>query len=149
MIYTVLCCCFFIVFSDIILLLVLFRVFQDLGLVMVVSICHLVLVHFHLVSLLPRLTSMMVDLVHVCTSFYILIWKSTLNLLIFLNGIIHLPFLELSIIVFRDIKIGTGREQYRAWSYCMKVQACQVLCSLQRLISFGSSRLAKANHFLF
>ena len=27
----------------------------------------------------------------------------TLNLLNFLNGIIHLPFLELSIIIFRDI----------------------------------------------
>ena len=32
----------------------------------------------------------------------------TLNMLNFLNGIIHLPFLELFIIVFMDIKMKTG-----------------------------------------
>ena len=31
----------------------------------------------------------------------------TLNLLNFLNGIIHFPFLELSIIIFRDIMMRT------------------------------------------
>ena len=31
----------------------------------------------------------------------------TLNLLNFINGIIHLQYLELSIIIFRDIKIET------------------------------------------
>ena len=31
----------------------------------------------------------------------------TLNLLNFFNGIIHLPFLELSIIIFREIKMKT------------------------------------------
>ena len=34
---------------------------------------------------------------------------SFLNLLNFLNGIIHLPFLELSIIIFRDIKMRTWK----------------------------------------
>ena len=49
----------------------------------------------------------------------------------FLNEIIHLPFLKLFIIIFRDVKIRTwsspanNLELYRAWSdsECMDVQA--------------------------
>ena len=33
----------------------------------------------------------------------------TLNLINFLNVMIHLPFLELSIIIFRNIKMGMGK----------------------------------------
>ena len=45
----------------------------------------------------------------------------TLNLLNSLNRIIHLPFLEQSIIIFKDIKMV--RQQYRAWSDCTDMQA--------------------------
>ena len=70
-------------------------------------------------------------------------YDRTLNLLNFLKGIIHL-FLELSIIIFRDIKM-------RTWSWSANRQ-----CSLTRLqtscrlITFGSSmirvKLPRENH---
>ena len=43
----------------------------------------------------------------------------TLNLLNLLNELIHFPFFELSIFIFRDIKMITWKlvsQQYRAWS---------------------------------
>ena len=47
----------------------------------------------------------------------------TLNLLNLSNGIIHLSLLELSIIIFRDIKmnlkLNSHSQQYRDWSDCM------------------------------
>ena len=50
----------------------------------------------------------------------------TLNLLNLSNGIIHLPILKLSIIIFRDIRMRTFKlvnQQFRAWSDCTNVQA--------------------------
>ena len=67
----------------------------------------------------------------------------TLNLMNFLNGIIHLPFLELSVIIIWDIKNRTWKmvsQQYRAWSNCTDVQAGLALYWWQRLITFGSSK---------
>ena len=56
----------------------------------------------------------------------------TLNLLNFLNGLIHLPFLELSIIIFREIKIAWISSTVR--SDCKGVQAGLVLyCWLTNL----------------
>ena len=77
----------------------------------------------------------------------------TLNPLYFLNGIIHLAFLELSIIIFRDIKDktrswsanilepGQTAQMYRAWSDCMDVQPVLALYWWQRLITFSSIRI--------
>ena len=62
----------------------------------------------------------------------------TLTLLNFLNGMVRLQFLEMSIII-----LGITRWEFslsansRAWSHCMDVH----LYWLQRLITFGSSRL--------
>ena len=42
--------------------------------------------------------------------------KLTITMTNFLNGIIHLPFSEHSIIIFRDVKM------YKAWSDCTDVQ---------------------------
>ena len=59
----------------------------------------------------------------------------TLNLLNFLNKIIHLPFLELSIIIFTDIKLKT-------WSLsASSVEPSRTAKKWQRLITFGSSRI--------
>ena len=55
----------------------------------------------------------------------------------FWNGIIHLQFLELSIITFRDIKMwiyGLVSQQYRASSHCTIMQDSLVLCWWRRLI---------------
>ena len=58
----------------------------------------------------------------------------------FLNGIICLPFLELSVIIFRDIKM-------RTWSWSansIETGETAWICRLtwfQRLITFGSSRI--------
>ena len=55
--------------------------------------------------------------------FFLLLIVTMLN---FLNGIIHLPFLKLSIIIFRDIKMrlqSVVSQQYRAWSDGTEVQA--------------------------
>ena len=49
-------------------------------------------------------TTRVLSCLHKKTKFDIL--TRSLNLLNFLNGVIHLPFLELSIIIFRDIKIS-------------------------------------------
>ena len=60
-----------------------------------------------------------------------------------LYGIIHLPFLELSIIIFRDyqdenkINLRLVRQQYRA---CWFVQSDLTLYWWQRLITFDSSK---------
>ena len=64
----------------------------------------------------------------------------TLTLPNFLYGIIHLPFLELSIIIFRDVKIKTWKlviQQYRGWSDCTEVQAGMALYWWQSLFTFG------------
>ena len=73
----------------------------------------------------------------------------THNLLNFLNGLIHLQFLELFIIIFRDIhyhfqgyqdeNLKLVSQQYRAWSDCTDVQAGLALYI----------QVAKANHFRF
>ena len=68
------------------------------------------------------------------------------TLLNFLNGTIHIhPFLEFSIIIFRDIKMRTCNKLVsqlcRAWSDCSEVQAGLALYWRQRLITFGSSRI--------
>ena len=50
----------------------------------------------------------------------------TLNLLDILNGIIHLPFLEQSIIIFlgyQDENLMLVRQQYRAWSDCTECES--------------------------
>ena len=82
----------------------------------------------------------------------------TLNLLNFLNGIIHLTCvhlaLQLSIIIFRDIKMRTWKlvyQQYKAWSDCQDVQAGLALCWWQRLIIFGSIRIRyqQSKHILY
>ena len=66
----------------------------------------------------------------------------THNLLNFLNGIIHLQFFKLPSIIFRDIKMRTWvSQQYKAWLDCTDVQACLALYWLQRLTTFGSSRI--------
>ena len=67
----------------------------------------------------------------------------TLTMLNFLNEIILLTFLALSIISFRDIKIKTWRwsQQYRTWSDCMDVHAGLALYCWQRLITFGVGRI--------
>ena len=74
----------------------------------------------------------------------------TFNLLNFLkfNGITHLIFLELSIFVFRDIKIKTwswsaNRSYDRAWS---DVQAGLAIYWWQRLITFDSGWI-RVNYF--
>ena len=75
----------------------------------------------------------------VCDSLFML----TLFLMNFLNGVIHVPYLELSIIILRDIKVRTWKlvsQQYRAWSDCMDLQAGLALY-WQRLITFGSGRI--------
>ena len=41
----------------------------------------------------------------------------------FLNEIIYLPFLELSIIIFRDENLKLVSQQYKVWLDCMDVQA--------------------------
>ena len=64
-----------------------------------------------------------------------------------LNRIIHIPFLALSNIIFRDIKMKTLKlvklvsQQYRAWSDCMDVQDGLALYWWQRLITFSSGRI--------
>ena len=68
----------------------------------------------------------------------------TFNLLNFLNGIIHLSFLELSIIIFREIKKRTWScsivsQQYRAWSDCTDMQDGLTLYWWQRLITSSAS----------
>ena len=57
----------------------------------------------------------------------------------FLNEIIYRQFLELFIIIFNEIKMRP--QQYRTWSDCMDVQAGLTLCWLQRLITFGFSKI--------
>ena len=69
----------------------------------------------------------------------------TLNLLNYINRIIYLPFLELSIIIFygnQDESLKLVSQQYRAWSECTEVLAGLVLYWWQRLlvITFRSSR---------
>ena len=68
----------------------------------------------------------------------------TLKLLIFWKGIICLPFLELSIIIFRDISI-------RTWSWSANSidpgQAGLALYWLQRLITYCSSCIKTIDNF--
>ena len=84
-----------------------------------------------------------------------LLWKAqkytptviTLNLLNFLNRIIHLSLLEMlgvSIIIFRDIRMKLEVDEptlYRTWSDYTNIQAGLALYWWQRLITFGSSRV--------
>ena len=72
---------------------------------------------------------------------YKIVIKLALTMPNFLNGIIHLPFIELSIIIFRDIKMKTSSLQYRAWSDCTNVQAGLALYMWQKLITFGVGRI--------
>ena len=69
--------------------------------------------------------------------------KLILNPLNFLNGIIHLPLLELSIIIFgiHDENLKLVSQQYRALPDCMDVQAGLALYWWQRLITLSSSRV--------
>ena len=68
----------------------------------------------------------------------------TLNLLNFLNGIIHLQFLALPIIIFRDVKMKnwswSANSNYRPWLDCTDGQVGLALYWSKRLIMFGSSR---------
>ena len=68
--------------------------------------------------------------------------KITHTLLIFLRGLVHLPFLKLYIINFEDIKIRLklASQQYRAWSDCANVQSGLALFWWQMLITLGSSK---------
>ena len=64
----------------------------------------------------------------------------TLNLLNYLNGILHLKFLELSIVIFKDIKITT-------WNWSATVQS---LIRLHESVGWpGSILVAKVNQFQF
>ena len=68
----------------------------------------------------------------------------TLNLLNLFNSIIHLQLPELSIIIFRHIKIENlmlVSQQKRAWSDCTDVQAGLTVYWWQRLITFGFGRI--------
>ena len=68
--------------------------------------------------------------------------KLPVNLLNFLNGIIHLPVLELCIIIvqeYQDEKLVS--QQYKILSDCTAVQADLALCWWPKLITFGSSRI--------
>ena len=62
----------------------------------------------------------------------------TINLLNFLNGKIHFPFLELSIIIFRDIKVTSQQAN------SIEPGQTEGMCRLP-----GSKLVAKANHFQF
>ena len=67
----------------------------------------------------------------------------TLNLLSSINGIIHLPFLEQSVFIFRDIKVRTWKlvsQQYRAWSNCTDVQSGLAVYWWHMLSTFNSER---------
>ena len=50
----------------------------------------------------------------------------TFNLLNFLNGIIHLPFLEQSIITFMDIKMRTQRLSANSIEHGQTAQMCML-----------------------
>ena len=83
-------------------------------------------------------------LLYICYLLCLLI-ALTLTMLNFLNEIIFLKFLALSIIIFGDIKMKTchvGQPTVlRAWSDCTDVQAGQALYWWQRLITFGVGRI--------
>ena len=68
----------------------------------------------------------------------------TLNLLNVFNGIIYLPFLELTIIIFKDIRMKTWKlicQQYKTWSECMDTQAGLALYLWQWFIISSSNRV--------
>ena len=73
----------------------------------------------------------------------------TLNLLNFLNRIIHLLFLKLFIIVFFIKMWKLVSQQYRAWSDCMDVQTDLTLHWWQGLTTCGSSRVRVKNGTFF
>ena len=64
----------------------------------------------------------------------ILIFKLTLNLLNFLNGLVHFPFLELSIVIFRNIKMRTWIWSANSIEPGQTAQMC-------RSITFSSSKI--------
>ena len=71
-----------------------------------------------------------------------MVMDRTLILLNFLNGLIFLPFLEVSILNFGDFKMRNwccSCQQYRAWSDCTDEQAGLA----------GSVLMAKVNHCQF
>ena len=73
--------------------------------------------------------------------------KPALNILI-----IHLPFLELSIIIFKDIKMKTCMwviQKYRAWFDCMNMQAGMALYWWQRLPFFVPPGKVMDSYYLF
>ena len=67
----------------------------------------------------------------------------TLNLLNFFNGIIHLPFLELSLIIFREIKMRTWcQQQYRVWSdFTIRVKIILLLRGIRCCTFHSLSRI--------
>ena len=65
--------------------------------------------------------------------------KVTINLVNYLNELVHLPFLELSIINFGDNQDKNSSQQYRSWSNCILISADWP----------GSILVAKVNYFWF
>ena len=87
-------------------------------------------------------TQVQCQLVHTFNS-NIMIPKS-LKLLNFINGIINLPYLELFIIIFRDIKIRTWGMSGNSTEPDQTAQMCRLawLYNVGRLNSFSSSRIS-------
>ena len=76
--------------------------------------------------------------------FFQLWWVLTINLPNYLNVIIHLTFLEPSIIIFRDIKMRTWSWSATSVKPGQTAQMCRLAMALywwQRLITFCSSRI--------
>ena len=76
----------------------------------------------------------------------------TLHLLNFLNEMIHLQLLEMSIIIFMDtskldVYLKLVSQQFWAWSDCTYVQTGLNLYWWKRLITFDSSRIRVKNWF--
>ena len=63
--------------------------------------------------------------------------------MLLLNKIFHLPVLELTIIIFRHIKMRTWNlvgQQYRAWSEARMCKLALLCTDCQRLCTFSPSR---------
>ena len=70
---------------------------------------------------------------------------------LFLNRIIHLQFLDLSIIIFWDFMLENLQlvsQLNRVWSDCIGVQVCLALYWWQRLITFSSSKIMAKPMFI-
>ena len=71
---------------------------------------------------------------------YTLVFVISTDLPTVFSGIFHLPLLELSIIIFRDIKMVS--QHYIAWLDCWGVQASQALHWWPELINVCSGRIS-------